>query len=106
MKILVTGQNGYIGCILTKVLSEAGHDVSGIDTDLYSGCTFGSSSQSDIPRIGIDIREISSADLRGFDAIAHLAGVCNDPLGDLLPETTFDINAAATIRLGELAAAA
>jgi len=106
MKILVTGHNGYIGSVLTKVLSGAGHNVCGIDTDLYSGCTFGSSTQSDIPRIGIDIREASSADLRGFDAIAHLAGVCNDPLGDLLPETTFDINAAATIRLGEMAAAA
>jgi nucleoside-diphosphate-sugar epimerase len=102
MKVLVTGHNGYIGMVLAPLLVEAGHDVVGIDTDLFARCTFGAD-DSAIPTIGCDIRELNAAQLRSFDAIVHLAGVCNDPLGDLLPETTFAINEAATIRLAELA---
>jgi nucleoside-diphosphate-sugar epimerase len=105
MRILVTGHRGYIGSVLVDLLSVAGHDVVGIDNELYDECTFGSEAPSGIARINRDIRDLSSADLAGIDAIAHLAGVCNDPLGDLLPETTFDINHAATVRLAELAKA-
>jgi nucleoside-diphosphate-sugar epimerase len=103
MKVLVTGHRGYIGSILTQMLLEAGHEVVGIDTDLYGRCTFGSDPTLVAPSIDCDIRELSSSHLRTFDAILHLAGVCNDPLGDLLPETTFSINERATIRLAELA---
>jgi len=106
MRVLVTGHSGYIGCVLTKQLLDAGHSVMGIDSELFAQCTFGLDDSSNIPCIGSDIRELTPADLKGFDAIAHLAGVCNDPLGDLLPETTFEINYLATVRLGELAAAA
>jgi len=103
MKVLVTGHNGYIGMVLAPLLREAGHDVVGIDTDLFVRCTFGADDSSAIPTIGSDIRELRAADLRSIDAIVHLAGVCNDPLGDLIPETTFAINEAATIQLAELA---
>ncbi len=103
MKILVTGHSGYIGTILTQLLLESGHQVVGIDTALYARCTFGEDPAAPVPAIDCDIRELTAAQLRGFDAIAHLAGVCNDPLGDLLPETTFAINEKATIRLAELA---
>jgi nucleoside-diphosphate-sugar epimerase len=103
MKVLVTGHSGYIGMVLTRMLLEAGHDVVGIDTDLYSKCTFGRDAGTPLPSMVHDIREMTAAQLRPFDAIAHLAGVCNDPLGDLLPETTFAINERATIRLAELA---
>jgi nucleoside-diphosphate-sugar epimerase len=106
MKILVTGHNGYIGTILTQTLRQSGHQVVGIDIDLYAKCTFGLDAAAPIPCIDCDIRELTAAQLEGFDAIVHLAGVCNDPLGDLLPETTLAVNERATIRLAELAVAA
>jgi nucleoside-diphosphate-sugar epimerase len=92
MKILVTGHTGYIGTILSQMLVESGHEVVGIDIDLYAKCTFGLDVAPPIPSIDCDIRELTVAQLEGFDAIAHLAGVCNDPLGDLLPETTYALN--------------
>jgi nucleoside-diphosphate-sugar epimerase len=85
------------------MLLDQGHHVVGIDSDLFARCTFGDETTSRVPAIDRDIRELSVAELRGFDAILHLAGVCNDPLGDLLPETTLAINERATIRLAELA---
>jgi nucleoside-diphosphate-sugar epimerase len=103
MKILVTGHSGYIGTILTKMLLQSGHQVVGIDIGLYAKCTFGLEVAASIPNIDCDIRELTAAQLEGFDAIAHLAGVCNDPLGDLLPETTYAVNEKATIQLAELA---
>jgi nucleoside-diphosphate-sugar epimerase len=103
MKVLVTGHGGYIGMVLAPLLVEAGHEVVGIDTDLYARCTFGSGDELTLPSMACDIRELTASQLRSFDAIVHLAGVCNDPLGDLLPETTFAINERATLRLAELA---
>jgi nucleoside-diphosphate-sugar epimerase len=103
MKVLVTGHRGYIGTILTQMLLQSGHAVTGIDTDLFGRCTFGPSQVPQMPLIECDIRELKSSQLESFDAILHLAGVCNDPLGDLLPETTFSINEQATIRLAQLA---
>lgn len=105
MRILVTGHRGYIGSVLSQLLGAAGHDVVGMDSALYEECTFGSDLPSGISMSRRDIRELLLADLEGIDAIAHLAGVCNDPLGDLLPETTFEINHIATVRLAQLAKA-
>ena len=103
MRVLVTGHRGYIGSLLVDRIKAAGHEAVGVDTELYEDCTFGLNKDSGIATINRDIRELSSFDLEGIDAIAHLAGVCNDPLGDLLPETTFEINYAATVRLAEIA---
>jgi nucleoside-diphosphate-sugar epimerase len=103
MRTLVTGHQGYIGKVLVDQLQAAGHEVVGVDTDLYADCTFGGTTETGIPTINRDIRELSHSDLKGIDAIAHLAGICNDPLGDLLPKTTYDINYAATVRLGKVA---
>ena len=41
MRVLVTGHNGYIGSVLVPVLEQAGHEVVGLDSDLFAACTFG-----------------------------------------------------------------
>lgn len=106
MRVLVTGHRGYIGCALTRLLRQAGHEVVGIDSELFSQCTFGLDESGENPCLDVDIRELTPAHFHGVDAIAHLAGICNDPLGDLVPGTTYDINHHATVRLAELAATA
>lgn len=101
-RVLVTGHNGYIGTILTELLSEAGHQVVGLDNFMFAGCAFG----APVPRVEAirkDIREVNQADLEGFDAICHLAGISNDPVGDLNPEVTYEINHRASVRLAEMA---
>lgn len=103
MKILVTGHTGYIGTILTRMLLQSGHQVVGVDTGLFEACTFGTDVPPAVACINSDIRDLTAAQLANVDAVAHLAGICNDPLGDLLPETTVAINETATIRLAELA---
>jgi nucleoside-diphosphate-sugar epimerase len=84
------------------MLRDRGVDVVGMDTDFYRDCGFGSD-LDDIPGIRRDIRDASLDDLAGFDAVVHLAGLSNDPLGDLDPDLTLDINYRATVRLAELA---
>ena len=102
MRILVTGERGYIGTVLVPMLLEHDHEVCGLDSDLFERCTF-FGKIADIESFRKDLRDIRKDDLRGFDAIIHLAGLSNDPLGDLNPAITHDINCAATLRLGALA---
>ncbi|MCA9948862.1 MAG: SDR family oxidoreductase [Anaerolineales bacterium] len=104
MRVLVTGHNGYVGSIMVPMLLEAGHEVVGMDTNLYVGSTFGEAPPSpDIVEYNKDIRDIEAADLEGFEAIIHLAGLSNDPLGDLNPDLTYEINHRASVRLAALA---
>jgi len=103
MRVLVTGHNGYVGTIMMPMLVAANHDVVGLDTNLYEGSTFGEDVARNFPEINKDIRDVEMADLEGFDAIIHLAGLSNDPLGDLNPELTYDINYRASVRLAEMA---
>jgi nucleoside-diphosphate-sugar epimerase len=105
MRVLLTGHKGYIGTVLTPMLLEAGHEVVGYDSDLFRRCTFGDRIQ-DIPEIIKDIREVEAADVEGFDAVLHLAGLSNDPLGNFNPDLTYEINHLASVRLAELAKAA
>ncbi len=102
MKILLTGSRGYIGTVMAPFLVQAGHEVTGIDTDLYRRSTFGPWRES-IRTIGKDLRTLQANDLRGFDAVVHLAALSNDPLGDLNPQLTYDINHLASVRLAALA---
>jgi nucleoside-diphosphate-sugar epimerase len=103
MRILLTGHDGYIGHVLTPMLLDRGHDVTGLDSCLYEGCGFATGKELPVPVIRKDVREIELDDLRGFDAVAHLAGISNDPLGDLAPQTTYSINHEASVRLARLA---
>ena len=104
MRVLVTGHNGYVGTVLTPMLVEAGHDVVGMDTNLYQAATFGEDKGSSaVPSINKDVRDVTHDDIDGFDAILHLAGLSNDPLGDLNPELTYEINHRASVRMAEMA---
>jgi nucleoside-diphosphate-sugar epimerase len=102
MKVLLTGHKGYIGAVAGEMLRSAGHDVVGLDTDLFDGCNFGQPA-TEIPQIRRDIREVTRADLEGFEAVVHLAALSNDPLGNLDPGLTYDVNHKASVRLAELA---
>jgi nucleoside-diphosphate-sugar epimerase len=102
MRLLVTGHNGYIGSVMVNVLGEAGHEVHGLDTYLFETCTFGDPT-NDVPARRLDIRDVESSDLRGFDAVIHLAAISNDPLGNLNPQGTYDINHLASVRLAAAA---
>ena len=102
MRVLVTGHKGYIGSVLVPMLGADGHEVFGLDSDLYRSCTF-SDGQIDVPWLQKDVRDVGLGDLRGVDAVLHLAALSNDPLGNLDPELTYDINWRASVRLAELA---
>ena len=105
MKVLVTGHLGYIGCVLTPMLVSRGHDVHGLDSDLYRNCTF-FGSLPDVPHLVKDVRDVAPQDLKGYDAVIHLAGLSNDPLGDYRPELTDSINYSGSVKVAELAKAA
>ncbi len=98
MKVFVTGHKGYIGCVLVDILKKQGHSVIGYDTDYYSGCELDVFSPVD-RQITKDIREITVEDVRGADAVIHLAALSNDPLGELKPQLTQSINFEGTMRL-------
>ncbi len=102
MKTLVTGCNGYIGAVLVDMLRERGHELTGLDTNFYSRCIY-EGSLPGIPLITKDIRDVDESDLEGFDAVVHLAGLSNDPLGDFRPALTAQINTDASLRLARLA---
>jgi len=102
MKVLVTGHKGYIGTVMTPMLIQEGYKVVGLDSDLFKQCTFG----ENLPitkEIKKDIRDIQTSDLEGFDAIIHLAALSNDPLGNLNPTLTYEINYKASVHLAKLA---
>jgi len=102
LRVLVTGHRGYVGSVLVPALQLAGHEVVGLDTDLFAPCTFG----PEVPEVESllkDVRDVEVDDFDGFDAVVHLAAVCNDPVGDLNPQATFDINHLASVRVAEKA---
>lgn len=102
MRVLVTGHRGYLGSVLTPLLYAAGHDVVGCDIRLFAGCELGPPT-AEIADIGRDVRSISAEDLRGFDAVCHLAGISNDPVGDLDAAVTHEVNGLAAAHLGRCA---
>src|SRR5581483_4535949 len=102
MRVLVTGHNGYIGSVMVDVLLRAGHDVVGLDTFLFEECSLGPD-RAQVPAIRADVRDVDASALAGFDAVIHLAALSNDPLGNLNPQITYDINHLASVRLARVA---
>ena len=102
MKVLVTGHLGYIGPHVVELLLEQGHYVKGIDLNVFEGSSFTSLTLPDENLID-DISNMTESDLEGFDAVIHLAGISNDPLGAFAPELTWRVNLEGTVRLAELA---
>ena len=102
MRVLVTGHDGYIGTVLTSILRNAGHEVTGLDVGLFSACVFGPQPELP-PSRRLDVRDVEAEHLAGFDAVVHLANLSNDPLGNLDPGLTERVNAEASVRLGTLA---
>lgn len=102
MKVLVTGHLGYIGVEAVTVLRAAGHDVVGLDIGFFNECDF-AAPPDQIPEIKVDLRDVKASDLKGIDAVVHLAALSNDPLGDLNPNITYDINQHGSVRLAKAA---
>ncbi|MBF6239393.1 SDR family oxidoreductase [Nocardia otitidiscaviarum] len=102
MRVLVTGHQGYLGTVMVPVLRAEGHEVVGLDSGFFADCVLGDAPQ-DPPGLAVDLRDVTAAQLAGFDAVIHLAALSNDPLGALAPSITYDINHHASVRLAESA---
>jgi nucleoside-diphosphate-sugar epimerase len=102
MKVLVTGHDGYIGTVLVNKLLERGHEVKGIDVGYFDRCYF-LDNKPKIQSTRKDIRDLGIADVHGFDVMIHLAALSNDPLGELSPNLTLEINGNQSFRLAQLA---
>src|SRR5258705_159669 len=102
MRIVVTGCHGYIGSVLTPLLQAAGHTVFGIDSNLFAGSVLGAPPPQ-IPHRQLDLRDVQPDDLEGFDAVIHLASLSNDPMCNLVPELTHQINYVGSVRLARVA---
>jgi len=102
MRVLVAGDRGYIGAVLTPMLIAAGHRVEGLDAGWYDGCDFGPQPRGYLSRTG-DIRDQRPRDLEGFDAVVNLAAISNDPVGHLNPDTTYSVNAQGAAHLARVA---
>ncbi len=102
MRVLITGHEGYIGAVMAPMLVREGFEVHGLDSGLFADCDFGVQ-PSGIPGLRRDIRDVTASDLEGFDAVIHLAAISNDPLGNLNPDCTYEINHRASVHLAQLA---
>ncbi len=106
-KVLLTGHLGYVGTVSTRVLGAAGIQVTGCDINLFDRADFAPGGEiAEVPNLGKDIRDLTVADLEGFDAVVHLAALSNDPLGQLRPGLTQQINHEGTIHVAKCAKAA
>ena len=91
MRVLITGHDGYIGTVMLPMLRASGHDVVGLDSGLFQGCVFGENA-APVHTIYKDIRDVLVEDLRGFDAVIHLAAISDDPRASLDPGCSLDVN--------------
>ncbi|MDP9797355.1 nucleoside-diphosphate-sugar epimerase [Catenuloplanes nepalensis] len=107
MRVLVTGHEGYLGSVLVPRLVAAGHEVVGLDTGLFADCLIGPA-PVEVPAIRTDLRDVTADQLRDarVEAVVHLAAICNDPIGNLNPDLTYEVNHRSTLRLARAAKAA
>jgi nucleoside-diphosphate-sugar epimerase len=103
MKVLVSGDRGYIGAVLVPLLRAAGHEVDGLDNGLYEGCDLGPALAGASTWTPRDMRDVTPGELSGYDAVLCLAALSNDPLGDLNPAATYSVNLEGTMRLAAAA---
>jgi len=103
MKVLVSGERGYIGAVLVPLLRAAGHEVDGLDNGLYEGCDLGPALAGGGTWMPRDMRDATPGELSGYDAVLCLAALSNDPLGDLNPAATYSVNLDGTMRLAAAA---
>ena len=102
MRVLVSGDRGYIGTVLVPFLRAAGHEVDGLDLGLYEGCDLGPGPADAYPGPR-DMRDAGPGQLAGYDAVVCLAALSNDPLGDLNPAATYSVNLDGTLQLARAA---
>jgi nucleoside-diphosphate-sugar epimerase len=108
MRILITGNMGYVGSVLVRHLRAALPEARlvGYDAGFFAHCL---TTHAPLPETLLeaqhfgDVREIPPALLDGIDAVVHLAAVSNDPMGDRHAAATVEINTRASIRLAALA---
>src|SRR4030095_12293104 len=103
MPLRVPEHNGYLGSVMAPLLKAAGHEVAGLDADWFEPCLLEGQSAEAVPSLQKDLRDVERRDLEGFEAVIHLAGLSNDPLGNLDASLTGEINDAASIRFARLA---
>jgi nucleoside-diphosphate-sugar epimerase len=104
MRVLVTGNRGYVGTILTSILAREGFEVVGLDSGFFEECVFGKQETTVVKnQISKDVRDITPSDLKGVDAVLHLAALSNDPLSDLNPDITYQINHQASVKVARVA---
>ena len=111
MKILITGNLGYVGPAVVARLRASRPDavLVGFDIGYYSGCTTGpEASPEGLPHIQYqgDMRHLSESVLDGVDAVVHLAAISNDPIGNRFEDVTLDINHRASVALARASRAA
>lgn len=106
LRLLITGTEGYIGCLMAPMMVRLGYDVTGLDTAYFTDARLGEDPERTFPVITKDLRHLSTKDLAGFDAVVHLAGLSNDALGEISSKVTHAINHHASMRLALLAKAA
>lgn len=106
MRVLLTGSEGYLGCLLGPALVADGHDVVGVDTGYYRNGWLYHGVECTVMTLDRDVRRLGVDDLRGFDAVVHMGELSNDPLGDLIGDVTYEVNHRGSVRLAETAKAA
>ena len=103
MRVLVTGTEGYLGCLVAPLLMQDGHEVVGLDTAYYRNGWLYQGVDVAPQTIFKDMRQVTVEDLAGFDAVVAMAELSNDPIGDLIGDVTFHVNHKGSVHVAEMA---